>query len=123
MTATISDAYQDYGDLLEDLDNDQTVASTVYETIMAKEQSRINLVNRIIDHKINDKIKSSFILNSTISDVIQQTIKSWYGIYTDITQKKITDPIFLLWNGDRKIFFGIFVITVACFILFVEISA
>jgi hypothetical protein len=123
MTATIADAYQDYDDLLQDLQTDQTVASTVYEKIMEKEENRINLINRVIDHKLKENIKKTIVLNSTLSDIVRQTVSTWWEIYNDILHKKTTDPLLLFWEGDRKMFTGVFIVMIALVLFFVDITA
>jgi len=122
MTATIADAYQDYEDLLQDLQNDQTGASTVYEKIMEKEENRINLINRIIDHKLKEKIQTRILVNSTVSDVFRQTVSTWWAIYNDILHRKLTDPIVLFWAEERKLFTGVFIVMISLVLFFVDIT-
>jgi len=122
MTATIADAYHDYEDLLQDLQNDQTGASTVYEKIMEKEENRINLINRIIDHKLKEKIQTRILVNSTVSDVFRQTVSTWWAIYNDILHRKLTDPIVLFWAEERKLFTGVFIVMISLVLFFVDIT-
>lgn len=122
-TNTLSDLYQDYNEITYNLQNDDVKADIIYENIMQKEESRINLLNRIIDQKDIDKNHiDDFFFNMSISNIIKKTIMTWWEIYIDIVNRSVTDPLKLFWKEDRKIYTGILLLIIAIVLFFVNIS-
>lgn len=118
---TIADVYQDYSELMKDIEETNENKETIYESIMKKEDNRINLLNRLMDHKQTSSEQNTF-MNMSLTELFEKTVKIWWEIYGDIVYKSVTDPIALFWKGDRKIFIGILLVIIAIVLFFVNIS-
>lgn len=125
---TIADVYQDYNELMRDIDDatddsaNNVKKETIYESIMKKEENRINLLNRMMDKKQEEAGELGLFLNMSLSDIANKAVSIWWDIYMDVLYRKVTDPVELFWKGERKIFVGLLVVVIATVLFFVNIS-
>jgi hypothetical protein len=119
---SIETAYADYNDLLSSLDNDAS-KGTVYEQIMAKEQNRIDLINRVVEEKNQKKWDSTIFYNNTVMDIAIQFASTWRTIFKQLfVDKRFDQWQTILYDGDRKIYSGMMLVLIAMFLFFVNIS-
>ena len=134
MLPTVADAYQDYNDILTELGQENP--ENVYETIMSKEDSRINLINRIIDDRAVKLMQDSNIFNRSIYEIVTITLDAWYKMFSSvvaITNNLVTSSggsfkgigpelVETFWADDKKIYTGIFIVCVSLVLFFISIS-
>lgn len=122
--ASIESAYGDYNDLVSQL-ADGASKESVYEEIMAKEQNRIDLINRVVSQKQDATVQSNIFYNRNLIDIAIEFSNVWKSIFTEIFIQKT--PIqkwqSIMYDGDRKIYMGIMCILIGFFLYFVDASS
>lgn len=115
-------AYADYKDLVTSLDNDVS-NGTVYEQIMAKEQNRIDLINRVVDEKNQTKWDASIFYNHSLLDIAIKFASTWRTIFQQfVVDKNFENWKAIMYDGDRKIYTGLMLVLISMFLFFVNIS-
>ena len=119
--ASIETAYGDYHDLVAQL-GDGKSKETVYEEIMAKEQNRIDLMNRVVAQKQQAEIQASIFYNASLLEIAQTFAATWRRIFIELAIEKAPPHKWqsILYDGDRKIYVGMMLVFVACFLYFVD---
>jgi hypothetical protein len=133
--STVADAYQDYADVLQGLDaiDDGDTAENAYEKIMSKEDARIKLINRIVDHRAKAVMDGAAFWNRPLIEVLQMVAATWSSMFHETVayttqHKNMTleaGRMFVhrtFWETDRKIYTGLFVVGIALLIFFIDIS-
>lgn len=122
--ASIESAYGDYKDLVSQL-ADGASKETVYEEIMAKEQNRIDLINRVVTQKQDAAIQSNIFYNRNLIEIATEFASVWKIIFTELVIDKA--PVHrwqsILYDGDRKIYMGIMWVIIAFFLYFIDASS
>ena len=122
--ASIETAYGDYKDLVKGL-ADGASKDTIYEEIMAKEQNRIDLINRVVTQKQEAAAMSSLFYNNSLLEIAIAFAQAWRAIFTRLVVEKApaTQWQGILYDGDRKIYVGMMLVLVALFLYFVDASS
>ena len=121
--ASIEAAYGDYQELSKNLQHENK--ETIYEEIMAKEQNRIDLINRVVSQKQEAETKAAIFYNNTILDIAIAFADTWRTIFSQLVIDKapVTQWQSILYDGERKIYVGMMLVLVAMFLYFVDISS
>lgn len=120
---TIKSAYADYNQLLDDIKNDNISKSDLYEKIMQKENTRIDLINRIVNNNNTEVLKGTLFYNLRFVDILGKCAVAWKTMLDDIILYKRQDLHNVLFEGDRKLYFGLFIISISLVMFFISISS
>jgi hypothetical protein len=123
--ASIESAYGDYNELAQSLLNGNISKDTVYEQIMAKEENRIELINRVVEQSSEKKWSDTMFYNKSIMEVIIMFASTWKTMFGELFVERRFDIDSLqhtLYDGDRKIYTGIMMVFIALFLFFVNAS-
>lgn len=105
-----------YGDLLKLL-NEGGNKSEVYTKLMNKEKNVLDVASRISTQESEKDLKSNFLLNLSIHELIARFAFTWQNIFEEtFVEKNIYSIPIILLKKDRKIYVGIMVILIAFFL-------
>jgi len=124
--ASIENAYVDYRDLLTTLKDENSI-DNVYELLMAKEQNRVDLINRVVEQK--DKLiwHDSIFYNMSLVSIATNFSSVWMTIFKEIVVEKPAMSLEtiqrIFFDGDRKIYVGMMVVIISIFFFFVSATS
>jgi hypothetical protein len=120
---SVAEAGKDYEKILRDLDEGGAVIGDVYQSLMAKEDARIGLINRVVDHRSQKADYDSVLLNKPVPELLSLIAATWIKIIHEMPGfKNAADIRTSLYEGDRKVFTGFFFVAVAIVLFFIDIS-
>ena len=118
--ASVSDIYQDYSNILENISNPENI----YEKVMNMEENRINLLNRVAEKQTNDHIFSTLLTEKKPSDIIHMIIGNLYIMFIiDLIEGRNFNLMEVFYNGDRKIYTGFILVVIGILLFFIDISS
>ena len=119
--ATEKDPQSQYNYLLNILERDSSLTSSVYEELMQLETNVLNIANRVADSKQADLLKDTIFYNQPLYKIMQQAANCWKNMFIEIfIHKNIYNLYEVFLEGERKIYFGLLVAAIAVFVFFVE---
>ena len=123
--ASIESAFGDYKELVQSLESGKASKDSVYEQVMNKEQNRIDLINRVVEHSEDKKWSETLFYNKSIIEVAIMFASMWRTMFGELFIERrfdIASLRYILYDGDRKIYTGIMLVMISMFLFFINAS-
>ena len=119
--ASIDNAYIDYRNLLKSLKDTNNV-DDIYQQLMEKEQSRVDLINRVVENDNNNIFKDTMFYNQSIVSIAMNFAAVWKEIFREfmVDKREIATWPRIFYEGQRKIYTGIMVLLIALLLFFIQ---
>ena len=112
-----------YNDLLMLLESDDNAKKDVYSNLMDQEKEvlrTLSLASNILKDK---KIVTNMFLNMSLADLMAKFAFTWQNIFNElIIEKQFTILPMVLFKQERKIYVGIMLIIISCFLFVASIN-
>jgi len=99
--------------------------NTVYDELMAKEKAVLDTIRRVVEDKAEERRISKSFLDTPIKNVPLELTRSMSDLLADWILRppsSYKDVIAILSKNHRMIYFGISLVVVALFLIFIQIN-
>jgi hypothetical protein len=94
-----------------------------YTKLLKKEARVLKTVDRVVNQARTDVVRGDTFLNLSITDIGLRTMRVMQLILDDMLHvRSLDDAMRVLWDGERKIYVGIVVISIAFVMFFATAS-
>jgi hypothetical protein len=123
MTLLPPKSITDYTALLNAVKQEQLDEPDLYNTLMATENSVLQTINKSVENELKKREYESLYEYHTLTSLAVKTAATWTMIFRELfLYKTSSDIVEILTKGDRKIYVGIFIATIAFFLFLIELS-
>ncbi len=103
---------------------DYAPTNGMYETLMAKESSVLETVNRVVDHSNRKELLSKEVVNTPVKQVVRHFGTTMKDMFTELFTIRHTKDVITLFTKEtsRIIYIGVVIVCIAFFLYFVTVT-
>ena len=125
---SVATANTDYQALLDEVPRLDTGSldqrADAYHRLMQKETRVLETVDRVVNQMRHDVVEKSTFLNMSLTEIFVRTMHVLQNVLDELLHiRKPMDIVYVLWDGDRKIYMGILLIAIAFAVFFAHTAA